>query len=178
MMVWSNIISYLKAGSLLHFVTLLEIILISFFFYVLKLEKWLTDGNIILRSITLLPVVLLPLLAQLDARSRYQNYKQVKDILFSKGFQPRIIKLYSKTRCQRCAALTAAEELGMAKICKNWFYDQGYRWYHFFPDFIFSNPRYLICKAFWSNTFFAKKYKSKFSFRFYFQIQKALTVAS
>ncbi|MBK5271653.1 MAG: hypothetical protein JJE22_11640 [Bacteroidia bacterium] len=53
----------------------------------------------------------------------------------------------------------------MDKNCKIYFENLGYRWYHFFPDFIFSQPRYLFSKMFWLNTFFAKTYKSKVDFR-------------
>ncbi|MBK5272766.1 MAG: hypothetical protein JJE22_17335 [Bacteroidia bacterium] len=160
-----HIISYLKAGSLLHLVTLLEIFLIINLFRHLQIDKWLAGENFFIKLLTLLPLVIFPLLAQLDARSRYQNYKQLKDHLFLNGFQPRILNLFSKTRCQRCAALVATEELGMDKNCKIYFENLGYRWYHFFPDFIFTQPRYLFSKMFWLNTFFAKTYKSKIDFK-------------
>jgi len=161
----TSIISYLKAGYLLHLMALFEIILLSYLFYQMDIDQWITDGNFFLRSAMLIPFALLPLLAQLDARSRYQNYKQLKDLLYRKGFQPRILKPFSKTRCQRCAAFVAAQELGMGENCKKYFYHLGYRWFHFFPDFIFSDPRYLICKDFWINTFFAKSYKSRVNFK-------------
>lgn len=85
----------------------------------------------------------------------------LRDQFYFFGFQPRIIKPFIKSRCQRDAALAAAYELGLAEVCKKHFYEKGYRWFHVFPDFVFARPQFLLTKHFWLTTFFAKKYKAK-----------------
>jgi hypothetical protein len=106
----------------------------------------------------------MPLFAQLDARSRYQNYKLVKDRLYLHGFQPRIIRPFMKSRCQRDAVNAAAYELGMSANCKTYFRNEGYKWYNLFPDVIFLDPWILYTKNFWITTLFSKTYHSKINF--------------
>ena len=165
MIIRSKSISYLKAGYLLHLMTLLEITLYVFAFQYLKIGEWLNAGNLFWKILLLLPFMVAPFFPQLDAYSRFQNYKQIKDHLYLRGFKIRILKPFIQSRCQRDAAMLAAEELGMKAECKQHFYEQGYRWYHLLPDFLFTHPQTLFCKAFWLNTFFAKKYQAKYDFR-------------
>ncbi len=165
MMHRSKIISYLKLGYLLHLMTLLEIILLTILFQTFQINSWLENGNLFFKVILVIPFAILPFFAQFDAYSRYQNYKQLKDHLFIHGFERRIVKPFVKSRCQRDAAFVAAEELGMKKECRKYFYDLGYKWHHFLPDFLSTKPQTLICKSFWLNTFFAKHYKPRFDFK-------------
>ncbi len=156
--------TYVKLGYLLHLMTIAEIAVILGCFLQFNLIKWVQDDFIVVKSVLLLSFVCAPIFPQCDARSRYQNYKQVKDHLYIYGFQPRIIKPFSFSRCQRDAVLAAAEELGMEKECRQYFIVQGHKWYHVLPDFLYHKPGYLFQKAFWLNTFFAKKYHSKIDF--------------
>ncbi|HEX3025359.1 MAG TPA: hypothetical protein VHP12_09125 [Chitinophagaceae bacterium] len=160
-----KIISYLKLGHLLHLMTLLEIILLVVLFQTLQINTWLHEGNLFFRTIFLVPFITAPFFPQFDAYSRYQNYKLIKDHLFVHGFEQRIVKPFIKSRCQRDAVMVAAEELGMKKDCTKYFYHHGYRWYHLLPDFLFTQPQTLTCKAFWLNTFFVKYYQSKHDFK-------------
>jgi hypothetical protein len=158
-------ISYLKAGYLLHLITLFEIIFFSSFFYFADVGSWFSNSDyIILKLMALSPSVCMPLFAQLDARSRFQNYKLVKDHLYIYGFQTRILKPFMKSRCQRDAAKTAAEELGLSHQCKEFFKSNGYKWYHLFPDIIFRKPSILLTKNFWITTLFTKAYYPKIDF--------------
>jgi hypothetical protein len=156
--------TYLKLGYLLHLMTIAEIACIIGCFLQFDLIKWVQGEFIVLKSVILFAFASAPIFPQCDARSRYQNYKQVKDHLYIYGFQPRIIKPFSFSRCQRDAVIAAAEELGMEKECIQYFSDQGHRWYHVLPDFLYHKPGYLFQKAFWLNTFFAKEYHSKIDF--------------
>src|SRR5438874_1405453 len=104
----SRLITYLRVGYLLHLITLLEVIVLVFLFYFLHINTWAAERNIFLKSFVLLYFGLMPLFPALDAWSRYQNYKQVKDKLYLHGFQPRIINPFLKSGCQRCAVLVAA----------------------------------------------------------------------
>jgi hypothetical protein len=160
----SFFLTYLRLGYLLHVMTIAEIVVIISCFQNFDLISWAKDEFIVLKSVFLIAFVTAPIFPQCDARSRYQNYKQVKDHLYLYGFQPRIIKPFSFSRCQRDAVITAAEELGMEKECTNYFIKQGHRWYHVLPDFLYHKPGYLFQKAFWLNTFFAKYYQSKIDF--------------
>lgn len=160
----SFFLTYLKLGYLLHLMTIAELVVIISCFQHFDLINWVQDELVVLKAISLFAFVIAPIFPQCDARSRYQNYKQVKDHLYIYGFQPRIIKPFSFSRCQRDAVIAAAEELGMAKECITYFHEQGHRWYHLLPDFLYHKPRYLFQKAFWLNTFFAKHYQSKVNF--------------
>lgn len=157
--------SYIKAGILLHAVTLIELSVFTFFFIRLDLSHWLNEGNFFLKFLILIFCIGMPTVAQLDARSRFQNYKLVKDYLWQYGFEPKVIKLFIRSRCQRDAVFAAANELRMQKQCKAFFGKYGYKWYHFFPDRFFSNPGILFTKHFWSQTLFAKTYHPKYDFR-------------
>jgi len=159
-----KLISYFKAGSLLHLITLSEILFFSCLYLSFDVVSWLKGDFLLLKLIALSPSVCMPLFAQLDARSRYQNYKLVKDHLYIYGFHTRIIKPFIKSRCQRDAAKAAAYELGMMEHCEEYFKKTGYKWYHLFPDVIFTKPSILLTKNFWITTLFAKTYRPKIDF--------------
>lgn len=158
------IVTYYRLGYLLHLMTIAEIVLIVACFKQFHLLSWAQSGSPILRWFLLFCLVFPPIFPQCDARSRYQNYKQVKDHLFLYGYQNRIIKPFSHSRCQRDAVIAAAEELGFKAECKNYFKSQGYKWHHLMPDFLVNNPKFLFNKQFWLSTFFVKTYKSKVDF--------------
>jgi hypothetical protein len=162
---YKKTISYLKAGYLLHVITLSEIIFFGLFFYFVDVASWFSSSDyIILKLIVLSPSICMPLFAQLDARSRFQNYKLVKDHLYIYGFQTRILKPFIKSRCQRDAAKTAADELGLSNQCRQFFRSNGYKWYHLFPDVILKKPSILLTKNFWITTLFTKTYHPKIDF--------------
>ena len=104
----------------------------------------------------------LPIFAQLDARSRFQNYKLLKDLFYRYGFRYKFVKALRHSRCQRDAALVAAGEMGYKSITHKYYVRCGYQWYHLLPDFIFKHPLYLFTKGFWLTTFFARTYHSKY----------------
>ncbi len=152
----------MRTGRFLHIITLMELILI--FILVPILFRIDTSQDLfltILRFFAIAFLVSLPVSSQLDAWSRYQNYKQIKDQFFIYGFDIRILKPVLKSRCQRDAALISASELGLKKECACYFWKHGYRWYHIIPDFVFSTPQFLLSKYFWMTTFFVSKYEPK-----------------
>ena len=161
----SKMISYFKVSYLLQLMTLLEIAVLIFLFKLLQHIHFFQSGNVFLKQSILFPFVLAPVFPQLDAYSRFQNYKLLKDCLYQNGFQARIIKPFTRSRCQRDAVSTAAEELGFLHNCETYFTEHGYKSYHIFPDFLFTHPETLICKAFWLNTFFVKKYQPKYDYK-------------
>jgi hypothetical protein len=156
-----RIVSYLKAGFLLHLITLIGILLFFYLVYYVDIRAWVVNDHTFLKLVALSPTVGMPFFAQLDARSRYQNYKLVRDNLYIYGFQKRILKPFIKSRCQRDAAKAAAQELGMLHLCNEHFKSCGYRWYHLLPDYVFDKPSVLITKNFWQTTLFAETYHSK-----------------
>lgn len=99
---------------------------------------------------------------QLDAYSRYQNYKIAKDLIFQYGFRKKLIKIFSKSRCQRDAFTEAAKSLGYKKEIDNYFYSAGFRWYHILPTNILKKPTILLTKEYWITTLFVSNYKSKY----------------
>jgi hypothetical protein len=159
-----KIISYLKAGCSLHLVTLTEVLIYFFILLLPGVRSWLTGNYSFLKILALCPAITFPLIAQLDARSRYQNYKLIKDNLHIYGFQKRLLKPFIKSRCQRDAIKAAAGELGILRQCNDYFKDSGYRWYHLLPDVVFDKPSVILTKNFWSTTLFEKKYHPKLNF--------------
>jgi len=104
------------------------------------------------------------ILAQMDAYSRFQNYKQVKDQVFLNGYQERILHALLRSSCQRDAARFACDELNFGKEARNYFSGNGYSWYHVIPDFVFQYPLFFFSSFFWRTTFFAPYYKAKIDF--------------
>ena len=159
-----KIISYLKVGYLLHIITLVELFFSSVLLYFFDIHSWLINDPTLMKIVVLSPIIILPLMAQLDARSRYQNYKLIKDHLYIHGFKTRILKPFLKSSCQRDAAKVAAEELGMLPQCQQYFKSNGYYWYHLVPDIVLQKPSVLLSRNFWISTFFTRTYYSKFNF--------------
>ncbi|OIQ36571.1 MAG: hypothetical protein BM563_10570 [Bacteroidetes bacterium MedPE-SWsnd-G1] len=104
----------------------------------------------------------IPLFAEMDAFGRYQNYKMVKDKLHLMGFDPRLVRPFMYSNCQRIAILVAANDLGCEDEVKKYFYQQGYRWYHIFPDTWIKKPLILFTKLFWEKILFTKYYQLKY----------------
>ena len=159
-----HIIPYLRVGYLLHLMTAGEILLIGLIVTTFGIDDWLASGDLIGKILLLYPLWSPPVFAQLDARSRYQNYKQVKDQLHAYGFKKIILKPTLKSRCQRDAVVVASDELGYKERCKDYFYSSGYRWYHLLPDFFFTDPLFLLHPRFWKTTFFAPTYRPKYRY--------------
>lgn len=160
-----NIKSYILAGRLLHIITAIEVVAVFIIIpYLHSIESTSLFGMGLIYY-AILYLISLPIFSQLDARSRFQNYKQIKDQIYIYGFKNRILKPVIKSRCQRDAALLAATELGFKKECNNYFRLYGYRWYNLTPDFLFKKPQFLLTKYFWKTTFFTPTYNSKINYR-------------
>ena len=158
--------SYFIAGKLLHLIALIE--LIAVLIIVPYLYEWQTGDNLLLTGLKLYAIgflISLPFFSQLDARSRYQNYKQIKDQIYMYGYDERIFKPVLKSRRQRDAAWLSAKELGYGSKCSAYFRSHGYRWYHILPDFVFKKPQFLLTGYFWRTTFFSPTYVPKVDYR-------------
>ena len=153
--------AYLRAGLLLHGITLLELAVLAAVGPDLVPFRAESAAGAVFNGGVLVFLFSLPILSQLDARSRFQSYKRVKDNFLIYGFDPRLLRPFIKSRCQRDAVLAAADELGYKNWCRSYFHSQGYRWYHILPDFVFTNPAYLLSPRFWQATFFSKTYHPK-----------------
>jgi hypothetical protein len=143
---------YFSAGKLLHAITVTELYVI--------IAIATSIGEHSLAYPVLISLSLFPLFTQLDARSRFQEYKRIKDQLARYGPDQRIFKSVAGSRCQRDATLAAAGQLGYALRCRACFSTAGYRWYHLLPDFVKDHPRFLISTEFWRRTFFMPTYPS------------------
>ncbi|MEM0571905.1 hypothetical protein [Aequorivita flava] len=100
----------------------------------------------------------------MDGWSRYQNYKRAKDQFFEHGFHPKIAMLYMGSKCQRMAAETAAEELGIKQQVQDLYKECGVKWFHYIPYFMIQEPFFLFKKKFWSRTFLENHYKPKYNY--------------
>jgi hypothetical protein len=147
-------IGYLSSGALLHLITVVEMVML------LIAAVWINAHPFKVPALAVL--CLLPVFTQLDARSRFQEYKKVKDQLVRYGPDRRIFKSVSNSRCRRDAALAAARHLGCAAACRAYFVTAGYRWYHLAPDFVNNHPGFFFSSVFWRTTFFAPSYPSRY----------------
>lgn len=100
--------------------------------------------------------------AQLDARSRYQDYKRIKDLLYENGFQPKLVALFSASRCQRDAVRAAASDLGLTREVDTYFKQRGYSWRHVVPERLKKNPKLVMAPKFWERTLFTPFYRAKY----------------
>jgi nicotinamidase-related amidase len=151
---WMNVVDYLSASVLLHLITLMELGLI------------IAAATLIEKPSAYVPAILILLLylifTQLDARSRYQEFKKVRDQLIRYGPNRRIFQSIRHSRCQRDAALAAARQVGHHRACRDFFWQAGYRWHHLLPHFLRRQPGYLFSPAFLRTTFFVPAYRSRY----------------
>lgn len=154
----NSIFLYLKTGYLLHLVTLLETALIL----VICNSSLFSSSPFPIQLLLAIVMIAYPVFAQLDARSRFQDYKLLREQFYLHGFNKRVVRLFEHSRCQRDAVRMAASHFGYLNLCNAYFQERGYKWFHLLPDFVFNNPRYLLKKKFWLTTFFMKTYKCRF----------------
>ncbi|MEZ5082987.1 MAG: hypothetical protein R2750_06015 [Bacteroidales bacterium] len=156
---------YILVSKLLQIITLFELVLIFLLVPILlPISTDSTSFSFALRIFFILFLISLPVFSQLDARSRFQNYKQIKDQLYAYGFDIRIFRPIIKSRCQRDAALLACTQLGYKDSGKSFFKSCGYKWYHIIPDYFFQTPQIIFTIYFWKTTFFTPTYYSKFDY--------------
>jgi len=145
---------YLAAGKLLHVITMLALASVL-------LVAAITETRP-LKIPAMVAIGLMAFFSQLDARSRYQEYKRARDQLAAYGPNRRIFRSLSRSRCQRDAVLAAAAQLGHADVCRRHFTAAGYCWYHLLPDFVSHHPGFLFSPAFLRATFFAPTYRPRY----------------
>ena len=159
---YERVLRYLKVGAFLHLMSILSLIIlftsahiaIEFFQEDLFIKSFFW-GALALWAMTI------PFFSQFDAYGRYQNYKQIKDALFEMNFDTRLIKPFMYSKCQRDAVLIAGDDLGFGREIRDFYRDQGYRWYHILPDAFVKNPLVLFHGLFWKRILFTKRYELK-----------------
>ena len=167
------IISYVRVGKLLYYSLGLFILEASFFW--IKLKTSFSESSIL--AIVFWFVFFLfsfshIFLVMMDGWSRFQNYKRAKDQFYLHGFNKRIADTYSGSKCQRNAAIVAAEELGIGDTIKGYYSRKNIKWHHFVPYFMIKDPLFFFNKKFWSRSFLEKKYVPRFNYR-HLQIELA-----
>jgi hypothetical protein len=159
----NKFIRFIKVGYFLHMMALTGIFL--FFIGISKIFGWFENPHNFLYLIVYFLIMIqgftLPFFAELDALGRYQNYKQAKEKLFTLGYDERLIKPFMYSKCQRDAVIIAAEDLNCKSEVKKYYYRNGYRWYHVFPDAFVKTPLVLFKKIFWTKILFVKHYQLK-----------------
>ncbi len=156
---YRKLLSFLSAGRTLHLFCIGSLLLcVHFLSRLFTMESW---SELLL----LLPALLfgtLVITTQLDAYSRYQNYKVVKDLMYEHGFRNLLLGPFAHSHCQRDAVREAAKQLNYQEQTRAYFRKIGYHWYHIIPTPIAKNPRLLLTKGYWGTTLFAKHYQSKY----------------
>jgi len=159
------IISYIRVGKLLYY-SLLLFILEAWFFWT-KLKAAYVEPSLVFTIIWLICFLFSFVhifLVAMDGWSRFQNYKRAKDQFYMHGFNRRIANTYIGSKCQRNAAIVAAEELGIDEELKTYYATKGVKWFHFVPYYMVKEPLFFFNKKFWSRSFLEKNYKPKFNY--------------
>ena len=157
---YNQFVHYVKIGAFLHLMSLLGLALfltsfkVSLFYFGHQ-----QTGPGYFWALVSLCFFTVPFFAQFDAYGRYQNYKQVKDVLFEMGYDRRLIKPFMHSKCQRDAVIVAAQDLNHQKEVKDFFYAMGYRRIHILPDAFNRNPLVLLSKHFWKRILFTEYYQ-------------------
>ncbi len=157
--------SYIRVGYLLYLALILFVL--ESWFYGYKLDLAIRNESALIVVFWLwcfLFSFIHIFLVIMDGWSRFQNYKRAKDQLFLYGFKERIALGYIGSKCQRMAAITAADELGMGNELKDFYADQGVKWHHYIPYFMVKEPAFMTKKSFWSRTFLEQKYHAKYNY--------------
>jgi len=161
----SIIISYIRVGKLLYYSLFLFIL--EAWFYWVKLKAAYIESSqpwIIFWLVCFLFAFVHIFLVAMDGWSRFQNYKRAKDQFYVHGFNKRIADTYIGSKCQRTAAIVAAEELGIGEKVKAYYVTKGVKSYHWIPYFMVKNPLFFFSDKFWSRSFLEKNYKAKFDY--------------
>jgi len=152
----------MKVGAFLHIMSVLSLV-IMFISSKITLEFY-ADG-LYLKTFIWAAVAIwafsVPFFSEFDAHGRFQNYKQIKDSIQEMGFDNRLIKPFTHSKCQRDAVIVAGDDLGYGDEVRSYFSDLGYRWYHVLPDAFVENPFVLFRGMFWKRILFTKPYKLK-----------------
>lgn len=149
---------------MLHGVTLFCIIL-SYIMVGAVIDSFSNSGislNLFLWTYLLSFFITTATIAEIDALGRFQNYKQIKDLLHKYGFEKRLLKPFMYSRCQRAAILVAANDIGFTKDVKTFMFNLGYRWYHILPDAFMKQPLNLFKWQFWKSILFTKYYQQRY----------------
>lgn len=159
---YNRFIRYMKIGAFLH---LMALVGMACFYASLKLALFHFSAQQqflgVVWAIISFCFFTMPFFAQFDAHGRYQNYKQIKDVLCERGYDSRLIRPFMYSKCQRDAVLVASEDLNCKREVLDFFYQSGYRRYHILPDAFVKNPLVLFHKLFWKRILFTKTYKLK-----------------
>ncbi len=158
--------SYFKVSKWLLVAFLLFII--ESFLYYGQLQRALIQGSYFLKvfwSGSFLFSFVHIFLVIMDSWSRFQNYKRLKDQLYTYSFQPKIANNYLVSKCQRRALKIACNELGLSNEYQRFLELRGVKWHHFIPYFMVQDPLFLFKRHFWNRTFLEKYYEPKYDFR-------------
>lgn len=157
---FNKLFRFLKVGLFLHVMAIIGVVL-TFLAFQFASYYLLLENNFwaIVFSILMILCSTMPIFAELDALGRYQNYKQIKDVLFKMKYDDRLLKPFMHSKCQRDAVIVAAQDLKVEKKVKKFFFEKEYRFYHILPDAFMVNPLILFKRQFWIKILFAKHYE-------------------
>ena len=157
---YERFVRYAKGGAFLHLISVISLVILVICAKIAV--EFFTEGlfvQSVLWGAVAVWAFTVPFFSQFDAYGRYQNYKQIKDVLFERSFDSRLIKPFMHSKCQRDAVVIAGDDLRCGSEIRSYFRGQGYRWYHLLPDAFVKNPLVLFYGLFWKRILFTKHYK-------------------
>ena len=93
-----------------------------------------------------LPIITV-IIAFLDVRSRFKDFKQIRHSINEKNYM-RYVKKMHFSPCRRAVVASA---YGDIKFINKIFHRMGYRWYHMLPDQLHKR---VLSKAYWKSALF------------------------
>lgn len=159
-----RLIRFIQTGYLLHLVTVFSLFMVFWFgdLIINDITFKTINWNLLIYSFCWGYFFTLIFFSQLDALSRYQNYKMAKDKIYEYGFDARLLRPFVYSRCQRDAIAVAARDLNYSGEWGKLNYQLGFRWYHVLPRLVIRQPRILFTIDYWNKTLFVKHYQSKY----------------
>lgn len=121
------------------------IVLPSLLSFVSLVVAYKAKGHFISIALLLVAVICL-----IDATARTREFLRLQ-FRVTTG---RTMMLYKHSWCRRMALYQAANIQGKGKEVKDYYYTQGYRWYHILPD---KWRQTIFTKKFWAITFGIKR---------------------
>lgn len=159
---FERFLRYIKVGAFLHVMSVVSLVIMIIS---AKIAMEFYSEGLNLKSFLWAAVAIwafaVPFFSEFDALGRYQNYKQIKDVLYEMGYDERLIKPFIHSKCQRDAVVVAGDDLNCDSKVRAFFLRQGYRWYHILPDAFVNNPLVLFNRTFWTRILFTKRYQLK-----------------
>ncbi|MFC1696764.1 hypothetical protein ACFL1H_00370 [Nanoarchaeota archaeon] len=132
-MTLESIVKFFKVTPAMQFFSAISLFGLSASVYGMYLDN-MNEKSMTINAVFAAANLLILGVNELISYAKYDEYKKVKSKL-EVGWDENIVKKKSRSWCQRHLTRVAADETDYGKEVREYHHNQGYRWYHFIPDF-------------------------------------------